>query len=79
MNAKQFANLTLVFRENLEGDIIAALSDQTGLPIRKAMDVYYRSKLSEQISDGAFGIDNLDPKNLADDLIENETDLIRAV
>ncbi len=79
MTAKQRENLTLVYRENLEGDIIAALSEQTGLPRREAMDVYYRSKLSEQISNGSFGIDNLDPKNLAADLIENESDLIRAV
>ena len=36
------------------------------------MIVYHGSKLSRQIESGANGIDNLDYKNLAEDLIENE-------
>ena len=68
-------NLTAVFRENLENDLIAILAERTRMPIREAMDAYYRSKLSEQVSAGKFGIDNLDPKYLVEDLLENEPSL----
>ena len=37
------------------------------------MDTYYTSKLAKQIEAGDNGIDNLDYKNLAEDLIENES------
>ena len=36
------------------------------------MKIYYESRLSKQIEAGENGIDNLDYKNLAEDLIENE-------
>ena len=36
------------------------------------MDKYYFSKLAKQIESGENGIENLDYKNLAEDLIENE-------
>jgi hypothetical protein len=39
------------------------------------MDIYYSSKLAVQIEEGRYGIDNLDPKYLAEDLIENESEL----
>ena len=75
MNDTLRNNLTAVFRENLENDLIAALADRTGKTVREAMDAYYRSKLSDQIAEGKFGIDNLDPKYLASDLVENEPEL----
>ena len=65
-------NLTAVYRENLEGDIIATLAELAGISVRRAMDVFYRSRLASQISEGRYGIDNLDPKYLAADLLENE-------
>ncbi len=42
---------------------------------RKAFDIYYSSKLAEQISNGSYGIENMDAKYLAEDLIENEPDI----
>ena len=39
---------------------------------RKAFDIYYSSKLAEQISNDSYGIENMDAKYLAEDLIENE-------
>lgn len=38
------------------------------------MTVYYNSKLNSQIEQGLYGIENLDYKNLAEDLIENEVE-----
>jgi hypothetical protein len=39
------------------------------------MDIYYKSKLSTQIANREQGIENLDAKYLAEDLIENEQNL----
>ena len=41
------------------------------------MDVYYNSRLSEQINDGVYGIDNMDYRYLVQDLIENEPELLK--
>ena len=63
------------YRQDLEIDIISALSRKKALTIRQATDLYYRSRLCGQISEGQYGIDNLDSQYLADDLIENEPEL----
>lgn len=73
MNAPTQENAYLAFyRENLEGDVISALADAAGISLREAMDLYYGSALSGQIETGRYGIDNLSPKYLAADLLENE-------
>lgn len=63
------------YKQNLEESIIAYLSEIKHIEIRKAMDIYYKSRLSEQIAEGKYGIDNMDYKYLALDLIENEPEL----
>lgn len=62
-------------QEDLENDIINAISEIKGIDLRKAFDIYYSSKLAEQISNGSYGIENMDAKYLAEDLIENEPKL----
>lgn len=69
--------LTSFYRQNLEGDIIRYISYAKELPLEQAMDVYYRSDLAVQIQDGKYGIDNMDYKYLAEDLIENEPSLFQ--
>ena len=64
-----------VYKQNLENDIINAISKIKKIELRKAFDVYYSSKLPEQIEKGEYGIENLDAKYLAEDLIENELKL----
>lgn len=64
-----------VYKQNLENDIINAISKIKKIELRKAFDVYYSSKLAEQIEKGEYGIENLDAKYLAEDLIENEPKL----
>jgi len=63
------------YRQDLEIDIIQRLAEIKNLDLSKATDIYYRSRLSGQISEGRYGIDNLDYKYLANDLIENEPGL----
>lgn len=67
--------LNAEYKQNLEESIIAYLAEVQGLEIREAMDIYYRSRLSEQIEAGVFGIENMDYKYLVLDLIENEPEL----
>ncbi len=68
--------LTFFYRQELETSIIEYLADKLKIDLREAMKVYYNSQLSKQIEKGENGIDNLDFKNLAEDLIENEIEKI---
>ena len=64
-----------IYKQNLENDIIKAIAKIKGIELRKAIDIYYSSKLASQIADGTCGIENMDAKYLAEDLIENEPEL----
>ena len=61
-----------IYIENLEQDIIARIAELKKISNREAMDIYYKSRLSSQIESGLYGIENMDYKYLADDLIQNE-------
>ncbi len=67
--------LDKTYKELLEEKIINRLAEVKEMPIRQAMDSYYRSKLSQQINDGSYGIENMDYRYLVQDLIENESEL----
>ncbi len=66
-----------IYKQNLEQDIITYLAEVCSLDIREAFDIYYSSKLSELIEEGAYGIENLDYKYLVNDLLENEPELFK--
>lgn len=69
-------NVTIdTYKERLEERIIAYLSETKGIPLEKAMDAYYRSRLAGQIAQGHYGIENMDYKYLAGDILENEPGL----
>ena len=70
--------LSGIYKEMLEEDIIAELARVKDISLRKAMDIYYNSRLSAQISDGRYGIDNMDYRYLVQDLIDNEPGLLNA-
>lgn len=63
--------LTALYRESLEEDIIKEVAALKNIPLRDAMALYYTSNLAKQIEQGMYGIDNLSPKYLANDLLEN--------
>lgn len=65
-------SLSAFYLQELETSIIEYLADKQKIDYREAMKIYYESRLSEQIENGENGIDNLDYKNLVEDLIENE-------
>lgn len=64
-----------IYKQNLEQSIIKYLSEVRRIDIRTAMECYYKSRLSEQIEQSVYGIDNMDYKYLTEDLIENEPEL----
>lgn len=63
------------YKERLEERIIAYLAEIRRITPDEALDIYYRSRLSRQIDQGLFGIENMDYKYLANDLVENEPNL----
>ena len=67
--------LDRTYKELLEEKIINYLAEVKDIPIRQAMDIYYKSKLAQQINDGRYGIENMDYRYLVQDLIENESEL----
>jgi len=63
--------------QTLDNDIIGYLAEKQNVDIRLAMDVYYKSLLCDQIHKGKNGVQYLDYKYLAEDLIENESELFK--
>ena len=68
-------DIDYIYKQNLEESIIEYLSKEKKLELRQAMDIYYQSRLAKQIEQGTYGIENMDYKYLAQDLIENEPEL----
>lgn len=60
---------------HLEQDIVEEIAAQHHLDRLQAMDAYYCSRLAEAIDKGVFGIQNLDARYLARDLVDNEPEL----
>lgn len=72
-------NIDYIYIQNLEESIIEYLSIEKNLELRQAMDIYYNSRLAKQIEQGTYGIENMDYKYLAQDLIENEPELFEDI
>ncbi len=69
------AALEKVYQENLEERLISFLAEKENLPLEKAMDIYYRSKLADKIHHGVEGIQYLDYQVLTEILCETEKEL----
>ena len=67
--------LEYIYQERLAERLIEYISEKYSLSYEKAMDVYYKSKLSEKIYEGRHGVQYLDYKVLYDILIETEPEL----
>ena len=69
------AELRNIYITFLEEDIIKSLAEIKGIDNRVAMEKYYKSKLCQQIGSGDYGLEYMDFRYLANDLIENEPEL----
>jgi hypothetical protein len=61
-----------IYIQSLEINLIEYLAERLQIDNREAMQLYYNSKLCQQIHEGIYDIQYLDHKYLAEDLIENE-------
>ena len=68
-------DVTSLYRERLEEDIISKLAAIKRIGLSDAMDAYYRSRLAQQRDNGEFGIQYLSADYLVEDLIANESEL----
>ena len=57
--------LESIYQEGLEEDIISCLAELKKTSLEEAMDIYYNSRLAQEIHEGLYGIQYLDYKNLA--------------
>lgn len=62
--------LEKVYQENLEERIISHFAETKQISLETAMDIYYHSKLADQIYRGVDGIQYLDYKVIVQILIE---------
>lgn len=64
-----------IYQENLVERLIAHLAETCNISYEQAMDIYYNSRLSEQVYLGKEGIQYLDYKVLTQILLETEKEL----
>ena len=72
MTSETAQNLEDIYIQSLEINLIEYLAVRLQIDNREAMNIYYHSKLCQQIHEGCYDIQYLDYKYLAEDLIENE-------
>lgn len=66
-------------KEHLDSDLIAMIAERYDLTVSAAMRLYYSSRLSEQVSNGSYGIEQLDARYLIEDLEQYEPQLFDRV
>ena len=67
--------LERVYKESLEESLVEYIAEKKNLSFEDAMDRYYQSKMSSNISDGRYGIQYLDYRHLGELLFETEPEL----
>lgn len=76
MTSETSQKLEDIYLQSLEINLIEYLAERLKIDNREAMNIYYSSKLCQQIHEGSYDIQYLDYKYLAEDLIENEMNII---
>ncbi len=76
MTSETSQKLEDIYLQSLEINLIEYLAERLKIDNREAMNIYYSSKLCQQIHEGSYDIQYLDCKYLAEDLIENEMNII---
>jgi len=67
------------YREHLDERLIRYLAEIKHIPLEKAMDIYYRSRMAGMIGDGAYGIQYLDHKVLVQMMLDTEPELFEKI
>jgi len=69
--------LTALYKENLDHSIIVYLAERLNIDLASAMEIYYKSRLCNEIYEGKNDILYMDYHYLVEDLIENEPELFK--
>lgn len=64
-----------IYKESLEENLISCIAREQNISLEDALDLYYRSKLSDKIHNGEFGIQYLDYRYLYELLLRTEPEL----
>ncbi|WP_278981944.1 MULTISPECIES: hypothetical protein [Adlercreutzia] len=72
MNAEVLEEM---LKRNQDTEIVTLLAERLNVGTEEALRIYYSSRLSEQINEGAYGIQYMDPAYLVEDLLENEPEV----
>ncbi len=67
--------LEKLYKESLEENLVEYIAEKKNLSFEDAMDRYYKSNMSSNISDGRYGIQYLDYRHLGELLFETEPEL----
>ena len=67
------------YRERLDERLILYLSEIKHIPLEKALDIYYHSRMAEMIGEGAYGIQYLDHKALVQMMLDTEPELFEGL
>lgn len=67
--------LEKLYKESLEENLVEYIAEKKKLSFEDAMDRYYKSNMSSNISDGRYGIQYLDYRHLGELLFETEPEL----
>ncbi len=68
-----------IYQERLEERLIDHIAQKHGIDYKTAMDIYYRSELSEKIHEGRYGVQYLDHVVLAEILEKTEPHLFENI
>lgn len=66
------------YQEELEERLISYLAKINHISLEQAVDIYYNSKMAENIHEGKYGVQYLDYKVLAQIMMDTEPDLFRS-
>ena len=67
--------LEKLYKESLEENLVEYIAEKKNLSFEDAMDRYYKSNMSSNISNGRYGIQYLDYRHLGELLFETEPEL----
>ena len=70
ITAETIEKLGPLYEERIESAVITELSSMLQIGAADAMRLYYSSSLAEQSEQGAYGIQYLSPRYLAEELIQ---------
>ena len=67
------------YQERLDENLMAYLAEVKHIPLEKAMDIYYHSRMAKLTGDGAYGIQYLDHKVLVQMMLDTEPELFEGL